>query len=205
MQNFSFIAPWLQHAIFQYLLNLLCAAYSVQLQFFMLIKVFPGLASKVDQICQISRSHVSKILSYAHKTFFVYYEETLALSHLSSSDAKALSLVLIHSFKPFSSLGGDSPPDAVPPPPLLVPRNNTSTSTPIAILIAVSMEAIVMPCSLNRVQIFSPNEVSLSNTLAIASLKLVIWFFSLPSRRSIDSCLVASPSLSLLILFSTSS
>ena len=36
------------------------------------------------------------------------------------------------------------------------------------------MEAIVIPCSLNRIRIFSPNEVSLSNTLAIVSLKLVI-------------------------------
>ena len=34
-------------------------------------------------------------------------------------DASTLSLFLIHSFKPFSSLGGGSPPDAVaaPPPP----------------------------------------------------------------------------------------
>ena len=30
-------------------------------------------------------------------------------------DAKALSLFLIHSFKPFSSLGGGSPPDAAVP------------------------------------------------------------------------------------------
>ena len=81
-------------------------------------------------------------------------------------DAKALSFDLINSFKPFSSLGGD-PPDAAAPPP-----GNASTSTPMAIPIAVSME--IIPCSLNRVQIFSPNEVSLSNTLAIVSLKLVI-------------------------------
>ena len=88
-------------------------------------------------------------------------------------DAKALSLFLIHPFKPFSSLGGGSPPppDAVVAP---SPSNNASTSTPMAIPIAVSMEAIVIPCSLNRVLIFSPNEVSLSNTLAIVSLKLVI-------------------------------
>ena len=62
----------------------------------------------------------------------------------------------------------------------------------MAILIAVSMEAIVIPCSLNRVLIFSPNEVPLSKTLAIVSWKLVIWFFNLPFRRSIDSCLVAT-------------
>ena len=97
-------------------------------------------------------------------------------------DAKALSLFLIHSFRPDSSLGGGSPPDVTAPPP---PGNNTSTSTPIA----VSMETIIIPCSLNRVRIFSPNEVSLSKNLVIVSRKLVIWFFSLPLRRSIDSCL----------------
>ena len=88
-----------------------------------------------------------------------------------SSKAKALSLFLIHSFKPFSSLGGGSPPYAAVPPP---PGNNASTSTPMAIPIAVSMEAIVIPCSLNRVRIFVANEVSLSKILAIVSLKLVI-------------------------------
>ena len=88
-----------------------------------------------------------------------------------NSDANALSLFLIHSFRPASSLGGGSPPDVTAPPP---PGNNASTSTPIAIPIAVSMEAIVIPCSLNSVQIFSPNEVLLSKTLAIVSLKLVI-------------------------------
>ena len=41
-------------------------------------------------------------------------------------DAKALSLFLIHSFKPFSSLGGGSPPDAEAPPP---PGDNALTST----------------------------------------------------------------------------
>ena len=42
-------------------------------------------------------------------------------------DAKALSLFLIHPFKPFSSLGGGSPPppEIAPPP----PGNNASTST----------------------------------------------------------------------------
>ena len=89
-------------------------------------------------------------------------------------DASALSLFPIHFFKPFSSLGGGSPPppDAVAAPP--PPGNNASTSTPMAILIAVSMEAIVIPCSLNRVLIFSPNEVSLSKTLAIVSNNLIL-------------------------------
>ena len=94
-----------------------------------------------------------------------------------NSDANALSLFLIHSFRPFSSLEA-SPPDATPPP----------GNTLIAIPIAVSMEAIVIPCSVNSVRIFSANEVSLSKTLVIVSLKLVIWFFSLPLRISIDSC-----------------
>ena len=84
------------------------------------------------------------------------------------NDVNALSLFLIYSFRTFSSLGG-SPPDAAPP-----PGNNASTSTLIAIPIAVSTEAIVIPCSLNRVRIFSANEVSLSDTLATVSLKLVI-------------------------------
>ena len=83
-------------------------------------------------------------------------------------DVSTLSLFLIHSFKLFSSLGGSSPLDAVPPPPP-PPGNNASTSTPMAIPITVSMEAIVIPCSLNRVQIFSANEVFLSNILAIVS------------------------------------
>ena len=45
------------------------------------------------------------------------------------------------------------------------------------------------------------NEVSLSNTLAIVSLKLVICDFSLPFRRSIDSCQVDSSSFKVLIRF----
>ena len=69
-------------------------------------------------------------------------------------NASALSLFLIYSFKLASSLGAGSPPDAAAPPPP-PPGNNSSTSTPMAILTAVSMEAIVIPCSLNRVRIFS--------------------------------------------------
>ena len=118
-----------------------------------------------------------------------------------NSDAKALSLFLIHSFRPVSSLGGGSPPpDVGSPPP---PGNNASTSTLMAILIAVSIEAIIIPCSLNRVRIFSPNEVLLSKTLAILSLKLVIWFFSL--RISIDSCLTFKSSFRSSIRLVTSS
>ena len=94
------------------------------------------------------------------------------IHNFRSSYGKALSLFLTHSFKPFSSLGGGSPPppDTVAAP----PGNNASTSTPMAIPITMSIEAIVIPSSLNRVRTFSPNEVSLSDTLAIVSLKLII-------------------------------
>ena len=40
------------------------------------------------------------------------------IPNFPSSDAKALSFDLTHSFRPFSSLGGGSPPDAVAAPPL---------------------------------------------------------------------------------------
>ena len=53
--------------------------------------------------------------------------------NLPSSDAKALSLFLSHSFTPFSSLGGGG--DAAVPPP---PGSNASMSTLIAIPIAMS-------------------------------------------------------------------
>ena len=52
---------------------------------------------------------------------------------------------------------------------LSVNSTDASMSTLIAIPIAVSMEAIVIPCSLNSVQMFSANEVLLFNTLAIIS------------------------------------
>ena len=120
----------------------------------------------------------------------------------ANRDAKTLSLLLINSFRPFSSLGGFPPDAAEAPPP---PGSNASMSTPIPIPIAVSMEAIVIPCSLNRVRIFSANEVSLSNTLEIVSLKLVIWFFSLPLRILIDSCLTFKSSLRLSIHLAMSS
>ena len=120
------------------------------------------------------------------------------MPNLPKSDAKALSLFLSHSFTPFLSLEGAF--DAPPP-----PGSNVSTKTLIAIPIDVSTEAIVMPCFLNNVLIFSVNEVSLSNTLTIVSLKLVIWFFSLPLRRLILSCLAFSLSFSLEIHFMMSS
>ena len=110
-----------------------------------------------------------------------------------NSNANALSLLLIYSFRLASSLGGLPPPVAAKAP--QPPGNNASTSTLMAIPTAMSMETIIIPCSLERVYIFSANEVSLSNTLAIVSLKLVIWDFSLPLRISIDSCLTFKSSL----------
>ena len=62
-----------------------------------------------------------------------------------------------------------------------------------------------MSCSRNNIHIFSANETSLSNTLAIISLKLVIWLVSLPLSRSILSCLLFSSSLYLSIHFLMSS
>ena len=62
-----------------------------------------------------------------------------------------------------------------------------------------------MPCSLSSICIFSDNEVSLSNTLAIVPLKLVIWFVSLSLRISILSCLTDRLSFSLTIYFLVSS
>ena len=103
---------------------------------------------------------------------------TALIPNFPSSDANALSLFPIHSFRTFLSSGG-GPPDAVAPPP---PGINASMGTPIAIPIAVSMEAIVILCSLNSVRIISANEVSLSNTLAIVSLKLVIGSLVFPSE-----------------------
>ena len=124
-------------------------------------------------------------------------------SNLPSSYAKGLSLFLTHFLKPLSSLGGGLPPPPSTPQP---PGSKASTKTPIAIPIAVSMEAIVISCSRNRVRIFSANEVSnLSNTFATVSLKLVIWSFYLPLRRSMLSCLTDRSSLYFAILFLMSS
>ena len=53
--------------------------------------------------------------------------------------------------------------------------------------------------------IFSANEVSLSNTLMIISLKLVIWFISIPLERSILSCLTFISSFCLAICLTMSS
>ena len=116
------------------------------------------------------------------------------------SNAKALSLFLSHSFTPYASLGGGLSPVVA-----ASPGSNASMSTPIAIPIAVSTEAIIMPCSLSSVRIFSADKVSLSNTFAIVSLMLVIWLFSLPLRRSILSCLASSSSFSLAICLVMSS
>ena len=51
------------------------------------------------------------------------------IPNFPSSDAKALSLFLTHSFKPFSSLRGGSPPPDAAAAPAPLPGNNASTST----------------------------------------------------------------------------
>ena len=107
---------------------------------------------------------------------------TAFLPNLPNKLANALSLFLIHSFKPVSCLGRGL--SAVPPP------ATVSTKTLMAIPIAIIMEAIVIPCSQKSILIILSNEVSLYNTLAIVSLKLLIWLVCLPLRRSMLSCFV---------------
>ena len=103
---------------------------------------------------------------------------------------------------PASFLGGGVPPPSTPPPP---PGSNALTSMLIVIPTAVRMEAIIIPCSQNNIQIHSANDVSLSGTLAIVSLKLVIWLVSLPLRRLMLSYLIDRSSFSLSILCLVSS
>ena len=64
---------------------------------------------------------------------------------LPGSNEKAFSLFLIHSFRPFSYLGGGLPPAEIPP------GSNASIKTPTAIPIAVRMEAITIPYSQNNI------------------------------------------------------
>ena len=81
-------------------------------------------------------------------------------------------------------LGRDEPPQG----------SKVSTNTPIVIPKAVTIDAIVIPCSRNKILIFSPNVVSECNALEIVSLILEIWLpnlyfksemlFSYPSRIS---------------------
>ena len=112
------------------------------------------------------------------------------LPSLPGSLPKALSLFLIYS--PYPPLGEGLPPSAEALPVSPSPGSNASAKTPTAIPIAKKMEVIIMPCSRNSIHIFSANERSLSNTLAIISLKLVIWLVSLPFCRLILSSLVLS-------------
>ena len=116
------------------------------------------------------------------------------------SFAKAFSFILSHPFTPFSSLGGGLPPAAVPH-----LESNTLTKTPIAIPVALRMEVIIMSCSQNSICIRLPKVVSLSRTLVIVSLKLVIWFMSLPLSRLMLSCLTFRSSFSQVICFRISS
>ena len=83
MQNFSFIAPWLQCAVSQYLLNLLCACVQRSASIFRADKSFfwfgfqswPNLPN-FEVICVENTELRSKNL------FLHINKETLALSHL---------------------------------------------------------------------------------------------------------------------------
>ena len=84
IQNFSFIAPWLQRPVFQYLLNLLCACVQCSASVFRADKSFSlfGFQSwqklpNFEVICVQNTQLCSKNL------FLHINEETLALSHLS--------------------------------------------------------------------------------------------------------------------------
>ena len=92
------------------------------------------------------------IPGYAHDAFD---------ANLPTSDAKALSLFLIHSFASLSSplLSG-----FVEPP---TEGNNASQRKPITISNADNMKTIMIPCSRNNVCIFSRNMVSLSRTFSL--------------------------------------
>ena len=74
--------------------------------------------------------------------------------------ASLFSWLLSHFLNSPSSFGGD--PGVPLPPPV-----TAKTIVEIIILTAVSTEKIVIPCSLNRVRIFSPKEVSLSSIFSI--------------------------------------
>ena len=73
--------------------------------------------------------------------------------------ASLFSCFLSHFLNSPSSFGGD--PGAPPP------HVTAKTIVEISVLTAVSPEKIVIPCSLNKVRILSPKEVSLSSIFSI--------------------------------------
>ena len=96
MQNFSFIAPWLQRAVFQYLLNLLCACVQRSASVFRADNSFswfgfqswPNLPN-FEAICVENTQLCSK------NPFLHINEETLALSHLSCQNLIKTLYVLV--------------------------------------------------------------------------------------------------------------
>ena len=101
--------------------------------------------------------------------------------NLSSSDAKALSLFLSHSFA-FPSPLQAAPPTAPAAAPLLWCKVLTRMLT--AIPMAIKMKVIIMPCSLNSICIFSANEMP----LAIVSIIPVSGWWICPL---VDRCFLA--------------
>ena len=95
------------------------------------------------------------------------------IPNFSDRDASALCFDLTHSFRPFSPLGGGSPPppDATAAPP---PGNNASTTTPMAIPNSCEYGSNSNSLLSKQSSHFLPDDVFLSNTLAMVSLKLVI-------------------------------
>ena len=86
-------------------------------------------------------------------------------ANLLNRFASAFSLFFIHSLAPSLPFGVLPPPDDA-----AQYGNKASTRTPIAIPIAVKIETIVTPCSLNNVLILSAKEpVSLSKNFTIDS------------------------------------
>ena len=75
-----------------------------------------------------------------------------------------------HSFKPLLSGGLGASTGALPPPPV-----SASTSVEIAMSIAVRIDAMVIPCSRNRVRLRSTSVVSSWRSRLNVSRILLIW------------------------------
>ena len=72
-----------------------------------------------------------------------------------------------HFFRVPLPFNGEPPAPQLPPPPVMA-----RTIVAMVIERAVSIEAMVMPCSLNRVRILSAKDASLSRTFSIVCLIL---------------------------------
>ena len=114
-----------------------------------------------------------------------------------SSNAKALSLDLSHTFRPASSLGRLTTHSSTTPTTRKQCFNEYTNSHPNSCEYGINRNSLLSKQHL----VFSANEVLLSDALAIISLKLVVWFFSLPLRILIDSCLTFKSSFRVSIHF----